>query len=392
MLNKISLVILCWAVAFGHGASARTTAKWRFRTIRIRVVDEDGRRAAGAKVQLRGMDRDAIGALSERETSKLGLLEQARKYQGWDFTTDRNGEFIARFGKFREYDYAQATGIEAPGFGEFYFVAEKEGSAGAVSPMIANYSREEAQFHQDENDRYGEYCEWMHEDYRRHVLNDRSEPGEVLVLRFQRGLVLSGQVIDLQEKPVPGATIRLFHDLHADTHTGYGGEIFERTMTTDDAGQFQFAHVYNNTFYLDLDLDRAGYWIRTRVRQRWVDGSADEITPRKNESSIQLLLIEVDESPYRYRGRVTDEQGQPIAGAKVSVYASLHSPSRTFEDDHGHHSDARTGADGTYDLGADSPYVRYFTVEAAGFENGGESGDDDDLYSPGRYDFTLKRK
>ena len=391
MQNKISLVIIvCLAAAFEHAASARTTAKWRFRSLHVRVLDKDRRRVAGAKVQLRGLDRDAIGTLSERETSKLGLFEKARKYQGWDFTADRSGEFTARFGKFREYDYAHATGIEAPGFGEFYFVAEKEGSAGAVSSMIANYSKEEAQFHQDEDNRYGEYCEWMHEDYRRLVLDDRSERDEGLVLRFQRGLALSGQVIDSQEKPIPGATIRLFHDLHADTHTGYGGEIFERTMTTDGAGRFQFAHVYPNTFY--LDLDRAGYWIRTRVRRRWVEGRADEITPREDESLIELLLIAADESPYRYRGRVTDEQGRPIAGAKVSVYASLHSPSRTFEDDHDHHIAARTGADGVYDLGADSPYVRYFTIEADGFENGDESGDDDDLYSPGRYDFTLKRK
>jgi hypothetical protein len=65
---------------------------------------------------------------------------------------------------------------------------------------------------------------------------------------------------------------------------------------------------------------------------------------------------------------------------------------RRSEDHHEHCTETRAGTDGFYYLGADSSYVRYFTVEAAAFENGAESGGDDSFYSPGRYDFILKRK
>ncbi len=390
MLNKFSLILLCAVAGFGHGASGRSVVHWKFRTMRVRVVDENGKCLPGAKVQLRGLDQDAIGAMSNRETSKLGQREKARKYQGWEFAADDHGEFTARFGRFREYDCAQATGVERPGFGEFYFVAEKENSAGAVGPMIGNYSREETAFHKGEDDRYGEYSEWLHDGYNRRILDDRRSQGETLILRFQRGLDLSGRLINEQEQPIPGAALRLFHDLHADTHTGHGAEIFERTVTTNASGRFLFRHVYPNTFY--LDFDGPGYWIRTRVRRRWADGMADEITPQEDESSLDLLLIAAPGSPYHYQGRVTDQQGQPITGAKVSVHASLHSPSRTFEDDHDHSCGARTGPNGAYDLGADSPFVHSFTVEAPNFENKEESGDEDDFYSPGRYDFVMKRE
>ncbi len=391
----IRLVLAALLLILTSGATAGPAAlPWRFRTLEVRVVDEAGHRAAGVEVALLGLERDAISASRESAEQEKTAKE---KYQGWSFTTGRDGSFTARFGQFRQYDYEEATGKLVPGYGEFYFVAEKKGSAGAVSPLISNQPKEEAKRSEAQWSRRdgGEGEEWRHDRYRPYVLqNQPAEKKEALVLEMRGGLRIAGQLTDSAGHPLAGVMLELWHDLHADTHTGRGGEIFWKQETTDSAGRFAFQHVFPNTFYLGLGegSEEALYWTRTRVRHRWVEGRADEITPEFGEDSISLLLIATRQSPYHYQGRVRDTAGHPLAGARVSVHASLHSPERTFEDGHNYYSETRTKEDGSYDLGADSPFVRSFRVEAAGFQDRWEYGEDDDLYAPGEYNFQLERK
>ncbi|MEO6870873.1 MAG: hypothetical protein ABI233_01485 [Chthoniobacterales bacterium] len=127
--------------------------------------------------------------MREGETSQLSESERARRYQGWSYTTDRNGEFTARFSQFWEYGYARATGIEAPGYGQFYFVASKESSAGAVSPSIEKYSPEEKKLYAIEaSNSYGEGDEWRHDEF--HPVFMQHGEQEALVLEFKHGLAL----------------------------------------------------------------------------------------------------------------------------------------------------------------------------------------------------------
>jgi hypothetical protein len=52
MPNKVLLVISFVLAAVGPNAFGRSETTWKSRSVRVRVLDEDGTRAAGAKVQL----------------------------------------------------------------------------------------------------------------------------------------------------------------------------------------------------------------------------------------------------------------------------------------------------------------------------------------------------
>jgi hypothetical protein len=199
---------------------------------------------------------------------------------------------------------------------------------------------------------------------------------------------------------VRGKEVNVFLDLHADTHTGHGGEIFEQQATTDRAGRFHFRHVFPNTFYVELpDHSRgAPYWIKTRVRKRWVDRIEDEITPRQDEreardyeKAIDLLLIVAHEPPYRYFGHVTDPQGRGVANAKVEIRCSLHHPERTFEDYHDYWFHTKADRNGSYSLRVGSRFVNAIWV-TAGQNTGSDGAEEGELMAPGRYDITVRPK
>ncbi len=373
------------------------------RELRVRVVDEEHLPAAGVEVRLLGLDRGPMTMRSEifPEPGETN----SEKSRGWKFITDANGRGSVQFGKFDFSEHLKTSGVIEPGYGSYFLIVEKENYAGGVSAKLLNLSEEQRNdFAPTELEGSGpnEGEEW---NYDERLLNDDPQNNEEILIVLQRGIDVSGQLVDEKNRPIKGEQINLWNDLGADTHTGRGGEIFERQAVTDRFGRFHFHHVYPNLFHLALqsqDSDALS-WIKTRVRKRWVDGVNDAIWPHTDDTDLALVIVASRQRPFHYFGKVTDEKARPIAGATVRVQASLHGPCRRgdFEDDHDHHSQVITRADGTYDVAAAGAYVNDFQISAPGFgdevyrEDGEINGFDryeEVPCAPGRYDFVLKKK
>ncbi|MEP6822585.1 MAG: hypothetical protein ABI946_09580 [Chthoniobacterales bacterium] len=234
---------------------------------------------------------------------------------------------------------------------------------------------------------------------------DAPKDEEPVDIVLESGLDVSGRLEDELGHPIPHQKVSLRNNLGADTHSGRGGEIFERDDTTDAQGRFHFHRVYPKLFHLALQAqdDDSLCWIKTRVRQRWVDGVHDAIWPHDDDTNLSVVIVATLRLPYHYFGKVIDEQGRPVAGATVRIQASIHGPGQRgdFADNHAHYSQITTGKDGCYDVPSAGPYVNWFEITAPGFkdnsymEDGEISGFDryeEEPCAPGRYDFTLKRK
>lgn len=356
-----------FAAADGDGAV-------QFRSVEAQVLDVRGKPAAHVQVFLTGLERDAMG---------INLVDAGSEPapDGWRFITDARGRFTARFGKFRSIDHENETHEALPGWGTFYFVATQPGTAGAVSPRIENYSGKADDGRPDWRDR----DEWS----RGRTIRLRSEKTRVS-MQFQKGLRVTGRVIDGQGQPMVGAAVSVAHDLHVWSHTGYGGEIFAQSAFSDGDGRFSFERVYPARF----DLCLAGgkpevFWVKTKVRRRWIAETVDEIVPRAGERSISVEIMAAREIPYRYFGRITDGAKQPVSGAKVVIGVSLHRTPKTFEDEHTF-LHGQTDEDGRYEIPATSPFARFIQVNAPGFKEAERDFEErGPLAPPGGYDLTL---
>jgi len=358
-------------VAFAlSGVSAKAEDKWHFRDVLFEVRDPDGKPAPGVKVHLMGIERFAMGP-------------DDYDNKNWNFVTDTKGCFAARFGDFRSIDYEEKTHEDMPGYGGFYMVAEFPGTAGGVSPYLRNVEKEGDQLLSDG------WTEWQKGEFAPAPVNV-AKPPKLVVIQLKRGITVTGSVRDLDGNPVANCQMGTLHDLHATTHTGFGAEMLPARAYTNADGIYRIEHVYPNRF----DMDASGVWIKTRVRGGpWKEERIDELTPGRKEKEIRVDMVVVKQPPYRYFGKVTDAQGQPVSNASVTLGVSRHWPSRTFGDDH-HYENATTDTKGEYELYVESRFVRGFAVEAPGFKREVQWGADDDSatsYKPGSYNFQLSK-
>jgi len=156
------------------------------------VVDEGGFPVPEIQVELRGLGRDAVHpSLLHPED----YYDHEHKYENWTFTTNRDGWFTARFGRFKSYDHDKRTGVFVPGFGEFYLVTDrKEGYAGGVSARIVNVDPELREYYrQDKKQHYdvqiGE--EWLDYEGEPTRVFDENTPASVspLTIVLRHGLM-----------------------------------------------------------------------------------------------------------------------------------------------------------------------------------------------------------
>ena len=265
---KIVLLIALLAVP------ARADEAPVYRELPCRVVDEAGQPLGGVPVRLCGRDRGALDFDDDY---------QPERTRAWNFTTDRDGRFTARFGQFQAFSHEQATGLNEPGYGEFHLVALKAGYAGGVSRELLNLDEEGRTNYQkhanDPDTPLQENEEWTRGEFESHLLGDPTET-QPLVIVLKRGLTLHGRMVDTAGRPVRGETVNLCLDLHKHSHTGAGGEIFEQRTTTDRAGRFRFRHVYPNVFTVSAYIvsPNPPDWIRipngVGGTDRWLGGTA----------------------------------------------------------------------------------------------------------------------
>ena len=382
-----------------------------YREVMVHVVNEFEQPEGGVEVDLHPLWRGQLDALDLFHSDATPSWPEDAQWNGWKFKTDADGNCTVRFGKFNYWEHYESTCLAEPGYGEFYLVVYEEGVAGGVSPRILNLNDEDRRNYKERDvrdlDASGptEWDAWRYGEFQTRLLEDDPAQDEPMTIKIRGGFEVSGRVINQKGRPLAGQGLRLWNDLHADTHTGHGGEIFSQETETDRSGHFYFHHVYPNLFYLALEGqdDDQLIWLKTRVRRRWIDGVADMIWPHQDDVDLSVTIVATKDLPYRYFGSVTDEHGKPIGGATVTIQAAIHGPGGRvdFEDGHDHHSQARTRRDGSYEIFSAGQYVNWFQVTAAGFkqEDYMEDGKiyDWNLYeevpcAPGRYDFQLKRE
>ncbi len=353
--------------------------KGKVRELKVTVVDEKGAPVSGVTVQLYGMARG--GRWPARDSS----TDARNTSPWWTFVTDKNGTFVARFAVTPE-----AWDDPVPRTGRFHFVAELPDGRRAVSvPVYHAVTRQEAA--DDET------SEWEADGPVGRVFTEESDE---LTLPLKKGRSITGVMVDAAGSPLSGRIIRATHDLHIESRTGEGGDIFEVTATTDAQGRFSLENVH--PVDCGFAIDGPGHWARTQVilkggeeaTSRWVE-SMPHVAGLPAGTTISLRIEMAPKAPvYRYFGRVVDPDGKPLPGLTVTSGVSSNAEPENFGDFH-HFFTTTTDAEGRWELLVDSPWVRFLDVRTApqGDTLYGEDYESDGvgLASPGEYNFTLKR-
>jgi hypothetical protein len=220
--------------------------------------------------------------------------------------------------------------------------------------------------------------------------------GLSITLQIQAGVTLEGRIWDYThpDLPVSGVKVSISNDLHADSHTGWGGAIFQKQVVSDAQGRFVIKHIFPVKFYASLDglysEDGGAYWLKTKINGQWDETVGDEIAPKSDEKVVHLELMAAKDAVFRYFGKVADANGQPISGAKVTFGMSWHNFPRTWSDEHNYES-ATTDASGRYEIKLGTPWVRGMDSEAEGWKRLDRWNDEGPAFSPGEYNFTMEK-
>lgn len=360
-------LLFCIPMPFAHAGEGG-------RVIRGVVLNVDGSPAPGRQVSLVGLSRGAM---------RIDMEE--RGFKGWDFTTDKDGAFTASLDGAGRRDLTDPR----PGPGTYVFIVlPSDSDAGAVSPHLLN-STERPSEYEERNNEWGKYL-------------TVPPTGMDLRLQIMKGITLKGRVVKYPEgkEPMAGLGVNIFHDLYAGTHTGYGGEIFPRSAVTDARGNFEISHIYPSKFFVSLCWDygnRGGTWDATWLKTKtvggkWIFDAVSGQVPRAGHEVVEIEIMAAEKPSFQYSGVVKDASGNPVAGAEVRFGLSYHKVPRTWADYH-HGESTVTKPDGSYEILLSTPWVRGMAVEAAGYERADRwDPDDNSSYTPGTYDFVLKRQ
>lgn len=162
----------------------------------------------------------------------------------------------------------------------------------------------------------------------------------VLVAPAARAGSITGRMLDASGKPVAGAKVRW---------TVYRSEdevLLDQTNAADPAVLGETATDAEGRFR--VGLDKPGTSVSLRLAPAGLPTARFE-GPFDSSEDIELGEIQaIGAQPVS--GRVVDESGKPVAGARVLASASL----ILFDNDSRFFSETRTGADGTF-LMADAP-------------------------------------
>ncbi len=371
-LSLIRHCLVVWGICVlsGIAAAEPRASPPSFRKVIVRVINERDEPMSGVTVQLLGTGRDALQAMD--------IDSRYNEPEVWRFISDAHGRCTVRFGCFKGFDSEKLVGKDVPGWGRFYFIAET-GRRRGVSRGIVHQPRGEHDHYDDEWSRRGTV-----------------KTGDHLVmvtLRMRPGLSVRGRVLDIAGKPVRSFSVGSEQNLGSESHTGYGNEIFRQSTFTDEDGRFVLNDIFPNTFYLGASMKETALpvWMRTSLRGKWSAVPLDKITPRQGEKEIRMMLVVSPELPYRYSGRILDEEGSPVSGAAITLGISRHRQSRSYEDSHTFlHADSDN--DGRFEIRTATPFVLWISVNASGFEDSMEDYEAKDIVkAPGQWNITLRR-
>jgi hypothetical protein len=342
---------------------AQAPEEWAFRTVEGQVLAPDGKPVEGEKVLLIGLDRNAFTK-----------LDDAEKNEGWNFTTDQDGKFTVKLGRFSALEHSEKTKKWLPGWGE-YFLVIRPGTkhAGAVSPRLLHFSGDLPELPAEEV--------WGKPVVLTEGINE-------MALQLRQGITVTGKIQDTNGNSVPDLEVALSHELSPLSSTGIGTEIFQRDSRTDRHGYVEFKNIHPTGFHLGL-TEGPPYWVQTRVGAQWQDGIIDQIEVLPKAREILVGIVVSSQKMYRYYGKVTDAKGKPIEGAKVVLGISQHRRATTHRDQNDF-VEANSGPDGSYDVRTETPWVRGFSVTAPGYAEV-SNWQQEKMLKPGIYNFLMKK-
>jgi len=276
--------------------------------------------------------------------------------------------------------------------GYYHLVATASGTAGAVSPIL--FLGSDAPSFDDPANEWGR--SWQSPLDIRSLATSK----QPLTLALEKGVTLKGKVQDMAQRPVPGATIRFFHDLHADSHTGKGREIFDRETLTDRDGIFTLTQVFPNTLTI-AEVEVSGqewgsswFWKSTRIDGALFPFQENRLARASLTASLDLVL-QVATEPFRCVGTVRTRDGKPVAEADLNLSVAFHPDERDFIDSHTF-IDGTTDAQGNFRLETIAPFVNFLTISKEGFRKFsleiGATGSSSSLLGPGSHSFTLEKE
>ena len=184
------------------------------------------------------------------------------------------------------------------------------------------------------------------------------EPREALSLRLRRGTTMGGTVVAAADRPVEGVTVlmsvtRYGSGTRADRWTGYEhfGGIALRTgpdgRWRSDSVPPGVQAVELRLFHPDFVCDESSTTGRT--------ARSPKVAALRDQSDRQVLLRGL-----RIEGRVRDEQGRPIAGARIDDSTGRFGP---FENDWCY----RTDVDGRFHIHLGRGRNRFWAAAARGY-------------------------
>lgn len=290
-----------------------------WRRIDVTVLDTNDKPVSGTLVKVFATDRYLIHS------------------DGWDkeFSADHNGRAVIRLPA--SIIWAQGRKAQAVS-GPYYLIVGPTGSAPAAvsQPLMVDESL----------GRPGEN-EWG-------KATAIGPEGLSIKLKRRKPVRVVGTVTDMGGLPVAGRKIGLYHNLHAQTHTGRGGEIMEQFAETGPDGLFSFRSVYPARFC--LTVDGPACWLRTYVEGELVDDCVDEVDPAEGVEETSVGIQLGLEHRFRFYVRVSDKSGNGIPDAEIVFGVSGHKEDRTWADSH-RFERAKTGPDGAYELRTGTPWI-----------------------------------
>lgn len=191
---------------------------------------------------------------------------------------------------------------------------------------------------------------------------DAVAPLEPLIIQLPSGYTLHGKMETEDGDPISSFPVFINHDLHAKTHTGRGGEIWERQTLTDLDGRFTFRHVNPAPITITPKWLRESYWSQTVLNGTTIDDRADEFQPEWNNTD-HYMVIKTSPSPAKsYRGIAIDTDGNPVANASVTIGYSCYSS----HDNGRSYVTTRTLSDGSWHLEIPTKWANWGGIRQAG--------------------------
>lgn len=341
-------------------AAALTASLPTTRTIHGTVLSPDGKPLAGADVRLvLLMPHDVVPYAT------------AGDRKGWHWITDPNGRFEVRLNG--EPTRSAAT-LPCAGFYHLV-VAPGADHAGGVSPGFGNPSWERE----------------MNLTNGLHAPNEWGENHLVLsgengiVARTRKGIPVQVRVVDADGAPFENAQVTLFNDLHAPTHTGYGGEIIEYKGKTDSEGRLAFPNLYPAS----ITIFGPDNWFRTRIGTdgAWQDDRVDHIPVNTDATKADVEIMAARKPCFRYFGQVTGLDGKPVGGAQITLSTSRYATEGQWQI--GQRTKATTAEDGSYEVMGCTPWANWIEARKDKLVGRNDPEGEPNLAPPGRYDIRL---